>query len=132
MTSLLSDVDALLVFPPSCNHSIFNNFVAAWLWKSALFFNCDSNSSLPGNKQFFTYPTNNDKRKIWLERSRNPVLLKLSKSYLTRQVYVCSNHFRRDSFSYVYSPFKHKLKREAVPLPAITDEAPGKSVTILF
>ena len=77
------------------------------------FKNCTNNKISDPNKHFFRFRSHDFK--TWIKACGNYKLLKLSKSTLTSTRFVCSDHFGDQSYTRVLSPFKNKLKRDAVP-----------------
>ena len=80
--------------------------------KKCYFGNCLSDGDSIGVR-FFRFP----KRNItaWIDACQNHDLRKLKMSTILSKAYVCSKHFTRNQFTMMFSPFKTKLKYDAIP-----------------
>ena len=80
------------------------------------FINCDScDGNFKG--KFFNYRAHD--LAAWVNRSGNIKLTSLSKGTLTHHYHVCSKHFDRHHYTRPITPFKNRLKADALPNPAV-------------
>ena len=95
--------------------------------KKCSFQHCKSNSS-NFNGKFFLF--RNHDFESWVERSGNPRLRSLSQKNLVNNHYVCSLHFKNNDFTRPITPYKDKLKKEALPSPASSQEVPARHIPL--
>ena len=65
--------------------------------------------------RFFNFPKDEHRRQQWIEACGNSRLRGLADITVMRNYYICSNHFEAGMYSKILSPFKLKLRVDAVP-----------------